>query len=96
MDDINLEGPDDYGRTPLWWVVQNGHEGALKILLERDDVNPDKPNTHGRTPFWCAAEDGQEGVVKYYSSRTTSTQIYQITTAGHYSDVLPRMGTMEW
>jgi len=31
---------DGWGRTPLMWAVESGHEGMVKLLLKRKDVNP--------------------------------------------------------
>jgi len=48
----------------------NGHEGVIKMLLERQDVNPDHPDTfNGRTPLLWAAKNGHEGVVKMLLER---------------------------
>ena len=33
------------GQTPLSWAAEYGHEGVVKILLEREDVNPDLADT---------------------------------------------------
>ena len=41
--DINADGPDRGGRTPLMWASGRESEGVVRILLERNDVNPDKP-----------------------------------------------------
>ena len=41
-EDVNPDQPDTkYGRAPLWWAAEKGHEGIVKMLLERRDVNPD-------------------------------------------------------
>ena len=60
--DINEGGFGGY--TLLAWATSNGHEGMVKILLDRGDVNPDKPDDDGQTPLSYAAENGREGVVK--------------------------------
>ena len=46
-----------------------GHEGVIKLLLEREDVDPNRPNKYDRTPLGCAARKGHEGVVKLLLER---------------------------
>ena len=52
------------GYTPLGWAARNGHEGVVRILLERDDVDINKSNKCGWTPLHSAAKLGHEGMVK--------------------------------
>ena len=67
---VNPNRPSKYGRTPLQWAVENGHEGIVKLLLERKDVIPDIPErTHSHTPLSWAAENGREGIVKLLLAR---------------------------
>ena len=72
---VNPDAPDTrYGRTPLLWATRNGHEGIVKLLLERKDVTPDTPDTrYGRTPLSWAAGNGQEGIVKLLLERKDVT-----------------------
>jgi len=42
---------DDRGRTPLLWAAERGHEGIVKLLLNREEVNPDSKDNDGRTPL---------------------------------------------
>ena len=56
-------------RTPLSWAAREGHDGVVKVLLERKDVNPDQADTDGRTPLSWAAGNGQEGVAKMLLER---------------------------
>ncbi|KAJ6439188.1 NACHT domain-containing protein [Purpureocillium lavendulum] len=53
----------DYGRTPLSWAAENGHEVTVRLLL---DNGPDieAQDNYGRTPLSLAAAKGHEGVVK--------------------------------
>ena len=56
---------DSYGRTPLSWAAENGHDGVVKLLLETGKVNADsKDVTFGRTPLIWAAGNGHDGIVK--------------------------------
>ena len=60
---------DCVGNTPLLWAAENGHEGVVKMLLERDEVNPNKPDNHGQTPLHPAVVNGHEGAVKLLLGR---------------------------
>ncbi|KAG0641812.1 hypothetical protein HOY80DRAFT_953157, partial [Tuber brumale] len=54
-DDINPNTTDTkYARTPLSWAVEEGHEGAVQLLPERDEINPDIPDLTGKTPLESA------------------------------------------
>jgi len=69
MGCYDIDEEDFLGGGPLAWAARNGHEGVVKILLEREEVNPDKPNNNGRTPLSYAALSGHEGVVKILLER---------------------------
>jgi ankyrin repeat protein len=60
---------DLYHRTPLSWAAENGHETAVRLLLERADVEADSKDRYGRTPLSWAAANGHEAVVKLLLER---------------------------
>jgi len=60
---------DCTGSTPLAWVARNGHEGVVKLLLEREDVDPNRPDKYEETPLEFAAFEGHERVVKLLLGR---------------------------
>ena len=62
--DVNIDEPDNFGQTPLWWASYNGHEGAVRLLLARGDVNSNEPGRLGQSPLWPASSNGHEGVVR--------------------------------
>ncbi|GAT20835.1 ankyrin repeat protein [Aspergillus luchuensis] len=64
--DIDVESKDsEYGRTPLSWAAENGHEGVIKLLLDTGRVDIEsKDSEHGRTPLSWAARYGHERVVQ--------------------------------
>jgi len=47
----------------------NGHEGVVRILLERNDVDPDSIGIDFLTPLSQAAGNGHEGVVRILVER---------------------------
>jgi hypothetical protein len=60
---------DSFGRTPLSWAAQWGHEAVVKLLVERDDVEADSKDSDGQTPLSWAAASGHEAVVKLLVER---------------------------
>jgi len=69
MEFYDINEGDFLGYTLLAWASRNGHEGVVKLLLEREEVNPDKPDDLDRTPLSYAASGGYEGVVKLLLER---------------------------
>jgi ankyrin repeat protein len=54
-----LESKDTtYGRTPLSWAAENGHEAVVKLLLEKGAELESKDTTYGQTPLSWAAGMG--------------------------------------
>ena len=71
---INSEGykvnqQDCGGSTPLAWAARNGHEEAVRILLEQKNLDPNRPGVYDRTPLGWAAAEGHGGVVKLLLER---------------------------
>ena len=61
---INLAKEKD-GTTPLYIACQEGHEGVVKLLLERNEIDINKPNNNNdTTPLYIACHNGHESVVK--------------------------------
>ena len=66
---VNPDSTCNNGQTPLIWAAKNGHEGIVKLLLERN-VHPDTPDAeYTRTPLSLAAENGYEGIAKLLLER---------------------------
>ncbi|PVH92983.1 hypothetical protein DM02DRAFT_499359, partial [Periconia macrospinosa] len=62
---VNPNSKDtEYGRTPLWWAAEEGHDAVLKLLLAKDGIDPDSKDTkYGQTPLSVAARNGHKAVV---------------------------------
>ncbi|KAK0761397.1 hypothetical protein N5P37_006347 [Trichoderma harzianum] len=59
--DINV--PDFYDRTPLWWAASEGHAEIMSILIE-SGADPDRPDTYsGRRPLHVAASHDHPAAV---------------------------------
>jgi len=70
MKEWNLNQSDCMGCTALIWAAVKGHDGVVRILLERGDINPDQADTeYGRMPLSWAAANGHEGVVRILLER---------------------------
>jgi len=64
-------------------AAENGHEGIVKMLLERKDVNPDHPDTKsGRSPLSLATKNWREGIVKILWERKDVNPDYPDTYKG--------------
>ena len=61
---VNPDSSSNNGQTPFCWAAKNGHEGTVKLLVERG-VYPDTPDAeYKQTPLSLAAQYGHEGIVK--------------------------------
>lgn len=61
--DYDLDGVDNYHRSPLWWAATHGHEAMVQLLLEKD-VDTDAKDKDDRTPLIQASMKGHEAVVE--------------------------------
>ena len=70
MNKVDVQATDFHGNTAIAWASTRGHEGVVRVLLEKTDVNSGTPGTkYGSTPLLWAAENGHEGVVRILLER---------------------------
>ena len=58
----DVQATDFEGNTALAWASRRGHDGVVRVLLERSDIDLDKADRRGL--LLCAAENGHDGVVR--------------------------------
>ncbi|KAH8649012.1 ankyrin repeat-containing domain protein, partial [Ilyonectria robusta] len=58
---------DDYGRTPLSWAAEGGHEAVVRLLLEKGAAIEAR-DRYGWTPLSLAAGGGHMAVVRLLKS----------------------------
>jgi ankyrin repeat protein len=85
----NLDFKDTYGRTPLSWAAEKGHEAVVKLLLEKGAKLGSKDRWTDTTPLSLAAKYGHEAVVKLLLEKGAchgSSNSSSRTTALHSSE----------
>jgi hypothetical protein len=58
LDGHSMDLKDSYGRTPLSWAAEKGHEAVVKLLLEKGAEPETKDTEYGQTPLSWAAKNG--------------------------------------
>ena len=61
---IDIDSKDSYGRTPLSYAAERGHEQIAQLLLATDQVDVNSKNVYGRTPLSYAVEEGHKALVQ--------------------------------
>ena len=60
--DVRTTTPDNNNQTPLSLARTKGHDGVVRILMERDNVDSDTGDLSGQASFPPSAEDGDKHV----------------------------------
>lgn len=55
---------DDFGRTPLSYSAEYGHQSIVKLLLSRHDTDSNSRDQQGRTPLSWAASSNHGNIVE--------------------------------
>jgi ankyrin repeat protein len=62
---LNIDAKDfNFGRTPLFWAAESGHEAIVRLLLATGKADINARDNGGRTPLSRAAEKGHEAIVQ--------------------------------
>ncbi|KFA80419.1 hypothetical protein S40288_10315 [Stachybotrys chartarum IBT 40288] len=70
---------NSYGRTPLSYATENGHQVIAQLLLAIGKVDVDSKDQDGWTPLIYAAENGHKDIVQLLlaTKRPTLTKVMQ-------------------
>ena len=63
-EDMNVNLPDEYGRSPLSYAADLGNSTVAELLLTRRDIEVNSKNQYGDTSFSLAAIGGRRSTVK--------------------------------
>jgi ankyrin repeat protein len=64
-DDVNVQSDDLGGATQLWKAAEQGHELAVRAILQHPETDPNMPRTETMTtPLCVAAFYGHDEVVR--------------------------------
>ena len=96
---LGSNGPDledSYGRTPLSWAAERGHEAVVKLLLETGKADADSKATDGRTPLCGPPREGMRPWSSCCSRRAGPMPTRKTRTVGRRYRGPPRVGTRPW
>jgi len=90
QEDAEPDRPDNQGGTPSLWAANYGHEGVVKLLLDRKDVGSNRAGMHNRSLLRWVAFAGHEDLssYRYYLAGKMSTPIAQMRMIEGHLDVL--------
>lgn len=60
----NPDAKDDFGRSPLSYAAEFGHNDTAQMLIQRKETDPDASDEQGRTPLSWAAGGGHVDVLQ--------------------------------
>jgi hypothetical protein len=93
--DLDVDDPDEYGRTALMWASEEGHEKAVQILLDhKADPNAQAQGGYGNA-LQAASAEGHEKVVQILLDHRVDPNVYglfgytmQAASAGGHEKVV--------
>ena len=65
--EVNPDSRDNYGQSPLWCAAEGGHEGVVKLLLDRKEVRLERQRWPNVTLVCCRGQ--HEAIVKLLQRR---------------------------
>ena len=68
-DDVDADGKNEAGQSPLLCAARNGYDRVVRQLLEEDSVDSNSHDTCHRTPLMLATWKGHERVVRLLLSK---------------------------
>ncbi|KAK1485584.1 hypothetical protein CCUS01_03724 [Colletotrichum cuscutae] len=60
--EVDADGTDQYGQSPLSWAAREGWEGVVGLLLMLD-VDANRTDQYGQSPLSWAVREGHEAIV---------------------------------
>jgi ankyrin repeat protein len=72
-EDIDADPKNNYGRTPLSWAAEKGHEAVVRLLLARKSAYADSKDNNGLTPLSYAVRHGHQGVIQLLAPLTSDS-----------------------
>jgi len=70
-----LNAKDQWGRTPLWCAVTQGHLETVKILIENKDVKLDTKDSYGKDLHFRAKEKGFHDISEVLKKANENRQL---------------------
>ncbi|KAJ5363029.1 hypothetical protein N7541_003873 [Penicillium brevicompactum] len=89
-ESINLKD-DDFGRSPLFWAVEQGHRQVTELLVTTGKADVNSQDKADHTPLWLACNMHQEEIALFllensadpmYRTDRTQSALFESTAQG--------------